>query len=645
VVGPSTSDAGPSGAFGDGVDVHLTRNFDVPQTISFGLPVPPHAVSDAGTVRVSAGGKPIAATIKPILREHDAMGAATGVRSLLIQLPASVLTGTEIDVHVAWKGTGDAPASNTVPYATAGLSIDSPATADTAVRSIMQNGGMNQLVETMKTKRTLFPAREPMVLATYPSGYLADTGILGPLVGQPKIQDPNLAGVAYLGTDFSDFAASAMYAEKFAVNPDAILDPLTNFEGWLYDRCATYLSAYVHTDDVRFLRHAYRSCSWYISKINLNAPNAGFFSGKTDPDSKYSHLRGVYAYYALTGDEAALAAGTAIAEMWLADTAFVGPYRMGHLRGSDKLWTERLLGTSMEGLYFGHRLTGDVKFLSAYKEMFETAYKHVTGDAAALAIINPGVNFPPQNCFIHTALQHAEGNADQPWCSGWMMELVIDPLLEYQEQTGDNRADEIIVRLARFIRDTGSAYFDSNPLDDTFLKPSICDDPTKGENRRRLYPLYGAGRLVDGTRVNSGNYDDDEHCADTMALTAAAIRALKRQGKYDKGGPIGPFASEGESFLQLHHEFASCAERVLQGWVRTSRDPSTWTSASLSGGLSNPTQFIADNKIGFPVHAVSPERKLSWWFNHSMLQYGLLLDAGVAIPKLTPGKVQPTGCK
>jgi len=157
-------------------------------------------------------------------------------------------------------------------------------------------------------------------------------------------------------------------------------------------------------------------------------------------------------------------------------------------------------------------------------------------------------------------------------------------------------------------------------------------------------PLYGAGRGADQTRVNSGNSDDVEHCSDTMALTAAALRALKRQGKYDQGGPLGPFASEGESFLQLHNEFASCAQRVFQGWIRKGHDPGSWTSASLAPGLSNPAQFVTDNKIGFPVYTVSPERKLSWWFNHSMLQYGLLLDAGASISKLTPGKVQPSGC-
>jgi hypothetical protein len=32
-----------------------------------------------------------------------------------------------------------------------------------------------------------------------------------------------------------------------------------------------------------------------------------------------------------------------MAAMWLNDATFVTPYRQGHLRGSDKLWTERLL--------------------------------------------------------------------------------------------------------------------------------------------------------------------------------------------------------------------------------------------------------------------------------------------------------------
>ena len=138
---------------------------------------------------------------------------------------------------------GDAPTSNTGPYADRGRQHRLSRHRRYRRAVMTQSGGTNQLVETMKAKRTLFPAREPMVLATYPSGYLAETGILGPLVGQPKMKDPNLAGVAYLGTDLAGFAASAMYAEELRAQPRRRLSiPSTNYEGWLYDRCATFLT-------------------------------------------------------------------------------------------------------------------------------------------------------------------------------------------------------------------------------------------------------------------------------------------------------------------------------------------------------------------------------------------------------------------
>src|SRR5262249_45626672 len=156
----------------------------------------------------------------------------------------------------------------------------------------------------------------------------------------------------------------------------------------------------------------------------------------------------------------------------------------------------------------------DPKYLHAFEELLETAYRHVTGDAAALARINPGVGFPPQNCFVHTGEQQSEANADDPWCSPWMSELLVDPLLRYEEQTSDPRVGEILVRLARFLRDVGTAYFTSDILDDGFLSPSRCDDPSAGENRRRLVPLYGAGIRADGKRAKFGEWSDFEHCAD-----------------------------------------------------------------------------------------------------------------------------------
>jgi len=370
----------------------------------------------------------------------------------------------------------------------------------------------------------------------------------------------------------------------------------------------------------------------------LSAETRGIFTGKPEPDPKYSHLRGLLAYYALTGDEGARSAGQAIADLWLNDQDFVAPYRQGHI---GNFWTERLLATSMEGLIDGFELLDDKRYLDAYKEMLTTAYRHITGDAAALAALSPVVGkFPPQNCFIHSAGQHGEGSDDQPWCSGWMSELTIPPLLAYQHLTDDPRVDEIFVRLTRFLRDVGTSYFTSDPVDDTFLKPAKRYRVEDGENVRRLVPLYGAGLGKNGKRENSGEFDDYLHCMDATALTAAGIRALKRQGSYDRN-PVGPFPSEGESFLALHQELAYCAQLTFADQTRLNRDPARQSPEELAAGLKDPPAFIKEHKIGFPSRNNTPLRRLSWWFNTSLLQFGMLSDAHVAIGRLAPGRVQP----
>jgi hypothetical protein len=157
-------------------------------------------------------------------------------------------------------------------------------------------------------------------------------------------------------------------------------------------------------------------------------------------------------------------------------------------------------------------------------------------------------------------------------------------------------------------------------------------------------PLYGAGIRPDGSRTTFGEWDDWQHCADASALTAAGLRALRQQGIYDEGA-IGPFASEGEALLALHHELGACAARGFAQTVRARRDPATWTSAELSQGAGDPAAFIEENRIGFPLHVIMPQRRISWWFNPAMLQFGLLEEAGVEVPVLSAGAVQPEGCR
>lgn len=646
--------AAPSDFPATGVRVGLARTFTPGPVVSFGLPFATGALADVSTLRVAANGAPVAATTRVLLASYGPDGAPQGPRSVLIQLPASMLQGDCTEVEVTWQGgtpvAPPAPGPSPVPYSA--VSAASDKVVDTATRSIASQGGQATLVETRREQRVLFAAREPAVMATFPSGYLASTGILGHAVANEQI-GPDLAGLRFMADQTTPFGLSAMYQESYALNPTAVFGPndtnektgINGYEGWLYDRCATYLLFATTTGDTRFLREGYRACSFYASKIELRGENRGFLTITPEPDDKFSRLRGLYAYYALTGDEAALEAGTAIAELWMRDEYVAIPYRAGHLRGPDKLWTERQLGAAIEGLYYGHLLTGDVAYLRATQELITTAYRHVTGDAAALAEINPGsVQFPPQNCFIHNADQASEGNPDQPWCSGWMPSLMLDALLAYQDQTNDPRVDELFIRLTRFLRDTGSAYFQNDVLSDSFLKPSVAYDPSRDlPDRRILVPLYGAGIDGTGKRQNFGEYDDFQHCPDATALVAVGLRALRRTGAYDQR-PIGPFGSEGESFLALHNELAFCSYVMFVGQTRPNNDPATFTPDLLAGGLRDPAKFIEDNEIGYPSHNTAfPQRKISWWFNPGLAQFALLREAGVSVPELRPGIIQPGG--
>lgn len=648
---PSTTPPTPPvpSDFDAGVTLRLTEVAPGSQRVSFGLPLPRGAVADPRTLIARIAGVAIAAQFTELLPELDAQGARVGARAVRVQLDPSLLSPSGTDVTIAWLGGATATTDTTAPIAfgTEEVSFASASIVPTATRTIAplsSTTGGYALVEGATVDKVVFVGREPRVLPTYPDGYLGHTGILGHILSKSDVaKRPALQGVGFLSTQLEAVLRSAMYDEPYKINPDAdsLPDFGVSYEAWLYDRCATFLIGYAHVGDTKFLRHALRTCSYYGSRIELTGANRGIFLGKPDPDIKYSHLRGLYAYYALTGDERALQSLEAMAEMWLAEPLFVAPYRQGKLRGLDKLWTERLLGTSLEALLYGHRLKGEAKYLTGFKELLTTAYKHITGDQQALDELNPGAGFPPQNCFIHSAAQHGEGDVSEPWCSSWMSELSLDTLLQWHEVSSDARVPEIVARLGRFLRDTGSNYFRGNPLGDSFLAPSICY-VAGDENPRWLLPLYGAGLNQSGQRDTSGEYDDFEHCTDATALLAAARWALA-SGIPEAAAPA-PFVDEQQSFEALHQEFLACASGTFDAESRPRRNPLVWTSAQLAAGAADPTAFITAQKIGYPQHQLAPLRKIGWWFNMAALQFALLTEAGIAVPTVKAGWVQPSGC-
>jgi hypothetical protein len=301
-------------------------------------------------------------------------------------------------------------------------------------------------------------------------------------------------------------------------------------------------------------------------------------------------------------------------------------------------------------MVYGFMLTGETKYWDAAKELFETGYKHIsTKNQSELDAITK-THFPPQDCFIHNAEQASEGANNEPWCSAWMAEMLVDPLLQYQEIAQDNRVDDIFVRLARSLRDAGTVYQAKEEAKDTFLAPQICYDPAvNGDFARKLVPLYGFGTGTDQKRYHWPDGVESEHCADATAVTAAALRALKRQGKLDAPGPA-PFKTEGESILALHHELSHCADILFSEKKRPNRDPrgefkqETLAEGFKGGDPKGQDKFFEDMHIGYTIYVQSPLRELSWWFNGSVLQFRMLEEAGVPFTSVRPGAMQAANC-
>lgn len=130
------------------------------------------------------------------------------------------------------------------------------------------------------------------------------------------------------------FGLSAMYKETYPINKEFVLDPLDPelSEGWLYDRCTTFLSFYAVSGYFRFLREAYRICAFYAASIRLEGDQRGTFTGTTEPGRQvFARSRCVDGYFALTGDETAFEAGIAIADYFLTDPYVSLPYQQGSL--------------------------------------------------------------------------------------------------------------------------------------------------------------------------------------------------------------------------------------------------------------------------------------------------------------------------
>jgi hypothetical protein len=641
----------PSGAFVT-VPITLTRvAASAGNLASFGVPFAAGVLTQ--TRQLTAGGRSLFVT--PTLYWYNASGVATSIKAARIQLvmPESSLA---ITLSTATPQAVDWPLAST---AFADVSTALTHTVQVADYTIAYDNTTYTLPASNTRTLDLFDTREPCVVASFESYYLASTGLFGPLLTSAQVAaDSTLAGVKYLSDYIGPCVRAAMYISDWTVEAASVTVPLP-YEGYLYDRAATFLLAYAHTNAADVLRPSYRYAWSYQSLIKLDAPQQGVWTGKPASggiyDTKYSHARGLYYYYALTGDEGALAALTAIGNLWRDDAYTSVPYQNGALPSSTATWTERELACALEGTFYGFLTTGTASYLTAHNALFETAYTHIsTQNQATLdAITKPwtsgGVtyNFPPQNALIHNGDQQDESTGATPWVSSWMTELLVAPLLAYLAQSGDTRVYEFFVRLGRFLRDTGTAYTytPGTFADDYFLAPQAAYTIP---GSRRLFAWYGSGRRKDNTRYT--RYTSDiEHTPDTSALTAIAQRSLVARPDLDQGA-MTPFASERACAEAMHHEISYTARGNIAAYDLGVRyyDPSRPTgtyhsqsrlAAAYNAGQAAIDKYILDFGVGHVRMRIAPDRKVSWWLNNSMLQFGLMRDAGFSLPTIIQGWV------
>lgn len=651
---PSGDDSGPddsgpddSGEPGDPVapgawTATATTRTAGATAVSFTVPFARGAVPDLSTLRLDVNGENVAFQADVLLQWWDAEGVAEGVRVARVQFDAALLGGDEAGLTVRWGdgASGQAPGSAVVDPNDESIASDVDETVSLATRTIEEIDGAATLVETATWTETQLATREPRVLVVLDPAAWIESGALG---ATPAVADwpaLGLDALSALGQGLSDYTRAAGHMQDYALNQNGVADPADPLQ-YEFGRCAQFLDAAVLLDDAELLAEGQRLCGWYVEEANLWAASLELWTLNDPVSGLLFHGRDLFEFGMLSGRTDALETTARVADVWIS-SSFILDYQIGVADG--EVWMEQILGAAMEGLWYGYLATGDLAYLDAYEATLATVHTHTTGSDEDIAAM--GLAFPAQNCLIHAESQTDEGeDPTRPWCSPWQTATLLDPMLQYRDLTGDARVDELNIAFGRFLRDRGTTYaMEEITYCDSFLEPTTCyEEPAEDADPRMLQPLYAVGIDVAGEVVRSPIEGDFAHCPDVAAMAAAAWAALLRHPELD-AGPVGPFASEVESFEALTHELGACGAWAMEHYHRPRRNPSYWTAEALAAGLDDPETFIATYKIGYPDYAAEPLRMPAWWFNTGLLAAPELAAEGVSLPEFSVGWIQPETC-
>jgi hypothetical protein len=371
------------------------------EVVSFGVPLPPGFLSDAGRVIVlDERGAEVAAVTRAL--EPWRLGGREGsVRSVLVQFKSDFRTVRTKRVSLLFNK-----------------------------RPKRLGGALVPVRETLIDREGL---KGPRVLAVLPARWLCDSWVVGPQT--PAAESGTLA--AYEEFVERNFPGSLKYLDS------------REYAAWLYDRPSNYYKMYARTGDAKFLEAGYHATHFMRLNTETEGPDAGIFKLK-GADIKYVYPRAMHLHYLLTGDERALDAGRLMARYCLTHTQPV--YRPAGMTPSDpnkdpekgrEFWTLRNQGYGLLGVLHGWEMTGERAYWEKARECVDAYYTHQQQPPDG----RPADGSLRQNWALYDSSEATfEGGT-----SAWMMALLLDPLFMYWTMAGDRRVPEMVLKWCDFL--------------------------------------------------------------------------------------------------------------------------------------------------------------------------------------------------
>ncbi len=378
------------------VEVTLTPAHGVTgtQRVSFGVPLQPGQLRDAGLVRVLHEGGELPAARRVLARHPDGT-----VRSIGLQVELAVRRGQVLQVRI-----GEVPAASPLPF------------ADVATTLVEADG-----------------SRGPRVWARLPAAWLSASGVVGPQLPEARATGAVAAGLARV----CDYANHTIDAFLPAAGQDGV---------WLYDRGTTMYRGYARGGDLVTLVSAYRETALYRNGITGTGVGSRVGVPGAAEDLKYHYVQNLAIHYLLTGDDRFRDSAEDVAErvaMLWSDPGYDG----GH-----DAWTERHAGFALLAYVWADIVADDHG--TQFRHLADAA---VDAYLALQDRYPPDWTDGSARCFAHQAAAHGEAYGTWG-CSPWMSAILADALDAYAPERGGDRAATVraaIVKLGRLLAREG----------------------------------------------------------------------------------------------------------------------------------------------------------------------------------------------